>query len=196
MSDTRSPIDPALLRPVLEPTLGASRTLPALAYLSDDVLGWESRALLPGRLGMRGPGRRFEERRRPACGPGRGGGRAHGPRRARPVERVLQHLSAPRTRATGARCGHQPPRDQVPVPRVGLRPGRLVERRAAVRRRARLRQERLPVGRRARRRVARLGVRERVRGRSRRSMRTSATSTSWSLRGRSIGCSSRRRTTT
>ena len=42
MSDTRSPIDPALLRPVLAPTLGASRTLPALAYLSEDVLGWES----------------------------------------------------------------------------------------------------------------------------------------------------------
>ncbi|MEO8422776.1 MAG: aromatic ring-hydroxylating dioxygenase subunit alpha [Actinomycetota bacterium] len=42
MSDTRSPIDPALLSPVLAPTLGASRTLPAQAYLSEDVLAWET----------------------------------------------------------------------------------------------------------------------------------------------------------
>ena len=42
MSDTRSPIDPALLRPVLAPTLGASRTLPAQAYLSEAVLAWEA----------------------------------------------------------------------------------------------------------------------------------------------------------
>jgi len=38
-----SPIDPALLRPVLAPTLGESRTLPAEAYLSDDVFAWEER---------------------------------------------------------------------------------------------------------------------------------------------------------
>lgn len=36
-----SPIDPALLAPVLAPTLGESRTLPATAYLSEEVLGWE-----------------------------------------------------------------------------------------------------------------------------------------------------------
>src|SRR3954454_8839605 len=39
----RSPIDPALLRPVLAPTLGESRTLPAEAYLSEDVFAWEER---------------------------------------------------------------------------------------------------------------------------------------------------------
>ena len=38
-----SPIDPALLRPVLAPTLGESRTLPAEAYLSDEVFAWEER---------------------------------------------------------------------------------------------------------------------------------------------------------
>jgi len=32
-----APIDPELLRPVLAPTLGASRTLPATAYTSDEV---------------------------------------------------------------------------------------------------------------------------------------------------------------
>ncbi|MEO8293105.1 MAG: aromatic ring-hydroxylating dioxygenase subunit alpha [Actinomycetota bacterium] len=35
------PIDEALLRPVLAPTLGQSRTLPAQAYLSQAVLDWE-----------------------------------------------------------------------------------------------------------------------------------------------------------
>ena len=34
---------PALLRPVLAPTLGGSRTLPAEAYLSDEVFAWEER---------------------------------------------------------------------------------------------------------------------------------------------------------
>ena len=55
MSDARAPIDPGSLRPVLAPTLGASRTLPAAAYLSPDVLAWEQRALLRGRLGVRRP---------------------------------------------------------------------------------------------------------------------------------------------
>jgi Rieske 2Fe-2S family protein len=41
MPDTRAPIDPGLLRDVLAPTLGASRTLPAAAYLSASVLAWE-----------------------------------------------------------------------------------------------------------------------------------------------------------
>ena len=35
------PIDLERLRPVLAPTLGQSRTLPAEAYLSDDVFAWE-----------------------------------------------------------------------------------------------------------------------------------------------------------
>ena len=38
-SVTASPIDPALLRPVLAPTLGESRTLPAEAYLSEQGSG-------------------------------------------------------------------------------------------------------------------------------------------------------------
>ncbi|MGZ5212214.1 MAG: aromatic ring-hydroxylating oxygenase subunit alpha [Actinomycetota bacterium] len=42
MSDVRSPIEPALLRRVLAPTLGTSRTLPAQAYLSPAVLEWET----------------------------------------------------------------------------------------------------------------------------------------------------------
>jgi Rieske 2Fe-2S family protein len=37
---TSPPIDPASLRPVLEP-LGQARTLPAAAYISDEVLAWE-----------------------------------------------------------------------------------------------------------------------------------------------------------
>jgi Rieske 2Fe-2S family protein len=36
-----SPIDPALLRPVLASSLGESRTLPAQAYLSPEVFAWE-----------------------------------------------------------------------------------------------------------------------------------------------------------
>jgi glycine betaine catabolism A len=36
-----SPIDPELLRPVLAPSLGESRTLPAQAYLSPEVFDWE-----------------------------------------------------------------------------------------------------------------------------------------------------------
>jgi phenylpropionate dioxygenase-like ring-hydroxylating dioxygenase large terminal subunit len=36
-----SPIDPALLEPVLAPTLGRSRTLPAEAYTSQAVFDWE-----------------------------------------------------------------------------------------------------------------------------------------------------------
>ena len=35
----RSPIDPALLRQVLAPTLPGARTLPAEAYTSDEVTG-------------------------------------------------------------------------------------------------------------------------------------------------------------
>lgn len=41
MSNVRAPIHPELLERVLAPTLGASRTLPAEAYLSEDVLRWE-----------------------------------------------------------------------------------------------------------------------------------------------------------
>ncbi len=41
MSNVPAPIHPDLLRSVLAPTLGASRTLPAEAYLSADVLRWE-----------------------------------------------------------------------------------------------------------------------------------------------------------
>ena len=37
----RSPIDPLLLGPVLAPTFGASRTLPAEAYTSQEVFDWE-----------------------------------------------------------------------------------------------------------------------------------------------------------
>jgi glycine betaine catabolism A len=37
----QSPIDPTLLRPVLAPTLGHSRTLPADAYTSQGVFDWE-----------------------------------------------------------------------------------------------------------------------------------------------------------
>jgi len=37
-----SPIDPALLRPVLEAGLPAARTLPAEAYTSQEVFGWEA----------------------------------------------------------------------------------------------------------------------------------------------------------
>jgi len=37
-----SPIAPELLRPVLAPTLGRARTLPAEAYISSSVLDWEA----------------------------------------------------------------------------------------------------------------------------------------------------------
>jgi phenylpropionate dioxygenase-like ring-hydroxylating dioxygenase large terminal subunit len=45
---TRAPIDPELLRPVLEPDLSAARTLPPAAYTSDDVLEWERRNFFEG----------------------------------------------------------------------------------------------------------------------------------------------------
>ncbi len=105
MSDARAPIDPGSLRPVLAPTLGASRTLPAAAYISPAVFAWEERALLRGRLGLRRPGRRPGATGRPARVPGGGGGHAAGPRRARPAERLLQHVPAPGSRA--ARAGHE-----------------------------------------------------------------------------------------
>jgi glycine betaine catabolism A len=38
----QSPIDPARLRAVLAPTMGESRTLPAEAYRSEAVFGWET----------------------------------------------------------------------------------------------------------------------------------------------------------
>lgn len=38
-----APIDPAALRPVLQPTLGESRTLPPEAYVSQEVFEWEQR---------------------------------------------------------------------------------------------------------------------------------------------------------
>ena len=41
MSNMRAPIRSELLQAVLAPTIGASRTLPAEAYLSEDVLRWE-----------------------------------------------------------------------------------------------------------------------------------------------------------
>ena len=41
MSAQPSPVDPALLRPVLAPTFGGSRTLPAEAYTSQAVFDWE-----------------------------------------------------------------------------------------------------------------------------------------------------------
>jgi phenylpropionate dioxygenase-like ring-hydroxylating dioxygenase large terminal subunit len=44
MSGVRAPLDPGSLRSVLAPTLGASRTLPASAYLSDEVFAWEQDA--------------------------------------------------------------------------------------------------------------------------------------------------------
>ncbi|MBA3689961.1 MAG: aromatic ring-hydroxylating dioxygenase subunit alpha [Actinobacteria bacterium] len=44
MSST-SPVDPELLRPVLAPGLGGSRTLPAQAYLSPEVFVWEQEHL-------------------------------------------------------------------------------------------------------------------------------------------------------
>jgi phenylpropionate dioxygenase-like ring-hydroxylating dioxygenase large terminal subunit len=39
---SRAPIAEELLRPVLAPTLGESRTLPAEAYLSEEVFAWET----------------------------------------------------------------------------------------------------------------------------------------------------------
>jgi phenylpropionate dioxygenase-like ring-hydroxylating dioxygenase large terminal subunit len=43
-----SPLDPELLRPVLAPSLGESRTLPAEAYLSEEVFAWEEEHLFEG----------------------------------------------------------------------------------------------------------------------------------------------------
>jgi Rieske 2Fe-2S family protein len=48
MSIVRAPIDPELLRSVLAPTLGSSRTLPAKAYLSQEVLDWEAEHFFEG----------------------------------------------------------------------------------------------------------------------------------------------------
>lgn len=43
-----APIDPASLEPALRPTLAASRTLPAEAYLSPEVFAWEVEHLFAG----------------------------------------------------------------------------------------------------------------------------------------------------
>src|SRR4051812_33301904 len=43
-----APIDPAALRPVLDPTLEGSRTLPAEAYVSIEMLQWERRHFFEG----------------------------------------------------------------------------------------------------------------------------------------------------
>ncbi len=43
-----APIDPASLEPVLRPSLAASRTLPAEAYLSPEVFAWEVEHLFAG----------------------------------------------------------------------------------------------------------------------------------------------------
>jgi len=43
-----APIDPAALRPVLDPTLEGSRTLPAEAYVSGEMLQWERRHFFEG----------------------------------------------------------------------------------------------------------------------------------------------------
>src|SRR5688572_30335108 len=43
-----APIDLAALRPALDPTLEGSRTLPAEAYVSGDMLRWERRHFFEG----------------------------------------------------------------------------------------------------------------------------------------------------
>jgi Rieske 2Fe-2S family protein len=48
MSRASAPLDPARLRPVLAPTLGEARTLPAEAYTSPEVLAWERRHFFEG----------------------------------------------------------------------------------------------------------------------------------------------------
>ncbi len=124
MSNVRAPIDPDLLRSVLAPTLGASRTLPADAYLSEEVFAWEQEHLFEGGWVCVGRADDLSE-------PGDqkavqigdegvllvrdGDGRLNG---------VRQHLPPPRPRAAGAGRHDQPAGDQVPVPRVGLRSGR------------------------------------------------------------------------
>ena len=155
------------------------------------------RAFLRGRVGVRRPGRRP------------GASRAISARSAWATEGVLLvRDERGRLNAFSNTCRHRVTSCSSPATRSDLRAIKcpyhawvygldgIAERRTPVRRRARLRQARLPADRRARRRVARLGVRERVRRRARRSTSTSATSTSWSRRGRSAGCSWRRRTTT
>ncbi len=53
-----SPIAPDLLRPVLAPTLGRARTLPAEAYTSQAVFDWESVHLFEQGVGLRRARRR------------------------------------------------------------------------------------------------------------------------------------------
>lgn len=48
MSTVPSPIDPGALQSVLAPSVGASRTLPREAYLSQDVFDWERRNFFEG----------------------------------------------------------------------------------------------------------------------------------------------------
>ena len=135
MSDARAPIDPGLLRHVLAPTLGASRTLPAAAYLSPEVLAWEQERFF--KAGWLCVGR-ADDLAQP------------GDQRAVRVGEegvLLVRDERGRLNAFSNTCRHrghellepgtqrQPPRDQVPVPRVGVRAGRFLERRPSVRRR-------------------------------------------------------------
>ena len=125
-----APIDAASLEAVLGASLAGSRTLPAEAYTSAAVFGWETERFFEGGWLCVG---RAEDLRQP------GDQRAA---RARAIllvrdrshpSRLPQHLPPPGARAARAGRVAEPARDQAPVPRVGLRPGRSAEGRAAVR---------------------------------------------------------------
>ena len=141
-----SPIDPELLRPVLAPTLGESRTLPAEAYLSDEVFAWEERHFFEdgwvclGRsdnLERAGDQRAFRIGREGILLVRDQDGGLNG------FFNVCRHRGHELLAGRGA----EPPRDQVPVPRLGVRPRRHPAGRAPVRRRRRLRPGRVPAGR-------------------------------------------------
>ena len=99
-----SPIDPALLRPVLAPTLGESRTLPAEAYTSARRVRLGGRALLRGRRGSASAApTTCARRRRPAAVRGRAARASCSCATGRRAARASSTRAGTAARAAGAR---------------------------------------------------------------------------------------------